>query len=144
MKAKEKLIRFMKAKALKLVEGGLPDASIYFNEKDIEAICSWKDKEAREVLMALHYFLESEEVEGLRHETCPFCIWTIVKKGDSPIEKGVSSATVDCSICPYARHHGGSCFSNDSDFGVVIDHLEVDDHALLDNETLIGFLESRN
>lgn len=104
MKAEDKLVRFMRAKARKLRTLGIRE-SLYWTKADERALRKMvRHKKNRKAVWSSIIAAIGFGAKALASSVCPFC--------------RVFFYSDCCEKCPYSQHHG-ICRKEDSDFGEI-------------------------
>ena len=112
MSYREKLIKFMEAKAEKMQKYECPKER-YFNEKDKKAIQNWTEDEAKCVWDKLKLNLENSNRTSLSSDFCPFCI------------RYSTIGELKCVLCEYRENHGECNSTEENDFDLILHYFDL-------------------
>jgi len=91
------------------------DVDLYYNSADKQWILyDMSSEQARQVWEKLVQYIKTDDVHGLKTETCPFCIYMLLD----------DNTALNCTDCPYRQHHGGHiCEDPLSEYSKIADRF---------------------
>ena len=94
------IVMFMDKKTERLLENGLEDKELYFDNKDKEEILSWPEETCKRIVKKIVFYCKHHDalsdISGLSWYMCPFCLYCDMME-------------YNCSDCKYAKNHNGDC-----------------------------------
>ena len=91
------------------------NTNLYYNNTDKQWILyDMNADQAKQVWERLVQYIKTTDINGLKAETCPFCIYMALNR----------YTAFKCTECPYQKHHNGfMCEDSASDYSKIADRF---------------------